>query len=489
MPNLPAIFVLCPHCASAFSITSQQLSTAMGAVRCGKCKKIFNAKFHQRSAEEMKEYLAKRVAYLAQQQAEAQAQAEAEYAARYSVPDAAEVDYADNQGYPEEYPEYVDNTYAYDGYDEHYADPEFTSRGYTDSHYAEDDYVDDDYPARDYLDSGYTEEEYSTEPLLKSELSAAFNPGFVPDTQSYSYPEEDSQYTSNLGLDNLAPTALEGDPLDETFSSQAPGEFDFSQLDEVPLEVLDLRQLDLTPEEEAKFHEVEINLDEWLAAADVEAKDFAEQQARLQVPPRQEPKMDMDLSNLELDTLNNSPEDLLTDEIAAQIEKDFLTASEKEAFVSSDSNSSRITPTKTPLSNESEDTTMVKKKNSKLGIIIFTLLLALAAGVGGTVWFINSSNQGDFKITKVSVNPTASQLQLRVDFRVTNTASETKILPTFEIHLLNLSDRTITKHLAGPSSLGAPNSGLQAGKSYDLNLTVERPNTLVKSAKVEIYQR
>lgn len=463
MPDIPAIFVLCPHCTSVFSITSQQLNAAMGAVRCGQCKKIFNAKFNLLSKEEVDAYLASSEAYYAQQQ-----EAEANYLSSASE----KVDYSHS---------------AYSN--QHYSDQRYPETAYQDHKYSEAEFDDPDYPEQDFLDEGFVDENhltqgYSAEPPLREDLRAAFNPGFNPEFASSAYSATEKE-AFNSSLEDLAPTAIEGDPLDETFNSHTPGEFDFSQLDEVPLEVLDLRQLDLTPEEEAKFHEVEINLDEWLAAADIEAKDLAEKksskfQMQTRSPmPKQEPRLDLDLSDLEPQVLDNSQEDLLSEKIITSLENDFPATPANEKI---------IEPDNIPLLNENKDTAMDKKTNFKL-IIIVTLLLALAAGIGGALWFINSANQGDFKISKVSVNPTASQLQLRVEFKVTNTTSETKILPTFEVHLLNLSDKTITKHLATASSLGAPNSGLQAGKSYDLSLTVERPNMLVKSAKVEVYQR
>jgi|GEM_PF-1459562 len=37
----------CPHCKSAFEVTSDELELALGAVRCGECMKIFNAHFHR----------------------------------------------------------------------------------------------------------------------------------------------------------------------------------------------------------------------------------------------------------------------------------------------------------------------------------------------------------------------------------------------------------------------------------------------------------
>lgn len=46
MPTNQAKFTLCPHCSTAFTVNSSQLEAALGAVRCGKCKKIFNAKFN-----------------------------------------------------------------------------------------------------------------------------------------------------------------------------------------------------------------------------------------------------------------------------------------------------------------------------------------------------------------------------------------------------------------------------------------------------------
>lgn len=36
----------CPHCATRFVIQSEELEEAFGAVRCGQCMKIFNARFH-----------------------------------------------------------------------------------------------------------------------------------------------------------------------------------------------------------------------------------------------------------------------------------------------------------------------------------------------------------------------------------------------------------------------------------------------------------
>ena len=46
MPTNQASYALCPHCATTFSVSPAQLEAALGAVRCGKCKKIFNAKFN-----------------------------------------------------------------------------------------------------------------------------------------------------------------------------------------------------------------------------------------------------------------------------------------------------------------------------------------------------------------------------------------------------------------------------------------------------------
>lgn len=36
----------CPHCHTAFRVTSEQLAAARGAVRCGSCLKVFNAREH-----------------------------------------------------------------------------------------------------------------------------------------------------------------------------------------------------------------------------------------------------------------------------------------------------------------------------------------------------------------------------------------------------------------------------------------------------------
>lgn len=36
----------CPHCQSVFSVSEEEIALALGAVRCGECMKIFNARYH-----------------------------------------------------------------------------------------------------------------------------------------------------------------------------------------------------------------------------------------------------------------------------------------------------------------------------------------------------------------------------------------------------------------------------------------------------------
>ena len=45
------IIAVCPHCASHFRVSTEVMQQAHGAVRCGDCKKIFNARFHQWQAQ------------------------------------------------------------------------------------------------------------------------------------------------------------------------------------------------------------------------------------------------------------------------------------------------------------------------------------------------------------------------------------------------------------------------------------------------------
>ncbi|WP_114416269.1 DUF3426 domain-containing protein [Marinospirillum perlucidum] len=42
----------CPHCDSVFEVSDKELELAFGAVRCGECMKIFNARFHRLEASE-----------------------------------------------------------------------------------------------------------------------------------------------------------------------------------------------------------------------------------------------------------------------------------------------------------------------------------------------------------------------------------------------------------------------------------------------------
>lgn len=299
MPTSTTQLALCPNCTSAFSITQEQLEAALGAVRCGQCKKIFNAKFNLVTLEELQ-----------------------------------------------------------------------------------------------------ATDEVQATPLAKEIAEST---------------------------DNLEETATES----------------LLAIDE-PLETLDLAETDLTPAEQEHFDQVDNHLDSWLEAETEFCSSIASNTADL-----------ADESNLEED-------DFLSELIPDNLTSDLLEPQEK---------------------------TMAKKKKSLLlPVALISLMLALALGIGGALWFINSSSQGDFKISKVSVNPTASQLQLRVEFKITNTSNSTQLLPPLEVHLLNLSNKTITKHPATSSSLGAPSSSLQAGQSFDLSLTVERPNTLVKSAKVKLYK-
>ena len=36
----------CPHCKSVFDVSEEEMQLALGAVRCGECMKIFNARYH-----------------------------------------------------------------------------------------------------------------------------------------------------------------------------------------------------------------------------------------------------------------------------------------------------------------------------------------------------------------------------------------------------------------------------------------------------------
>ncbi|SFB81261.1 MJ0042 family finger-like domain-containing protein [Marinospirillum celere] len=42
----------CPHCDSVYEVSEEELELAYGAVRCGECMKIFNARFHKVNAPE-----------------------------------------------------------------------------------------------------------------------------------------------------------------------------------------------------------------------------------------------------------------------------------------------------------------------------------------------------------------------------------------------------------------------------------------------------
>lgn len=45
-PTNPIQQAQCPHCQSTFSLSEKEMQLALGAVRCGECMKIFNARYH-----------------------------------------------------------------------------------------------------------------------------------------------------------------------------------------------------------------------------------------------------------------------------------------------------------------------------------------------------------------------------------------------------------------------------------------------------------
>ena len=139
-----------------------------------------------------------------------------------------------------------------------------------------------------------------------------------------------------------------------------------------------------------------------------------------------------------------------------------------------------------PLKSESVQA-IIKSKLRGVNPSIFAglFLLLTTLFIGGWL-FAGKNTTSHYEFSEINLTLSNDPKKLDVHFKLTNISQHNLPFPSLYIELLNLSSQPVSSEQINAQEINERIAELEAGISYNLSVSVNRPTTFVQSARIQI---